>query len=247
MGGSWYKKCGEPGDSNFEHIWFEGRQACKLTAESITTTIGRESTTAGAQTSSVTTEPITTAIGRVCSKCGTNTKSGKLSCCAPGGSWFKQCGNSENSEHTWLEGIQACELGTETSSVTTEPIKTATGRVCPKCGNKNNSGKLSCCTPGGSWFKKCGNSENSEHTWLEGIQACSDFDSKSSSGAHRQVVLPHKQNAGKKSSNIRKGSVAPHQTVGYVDARVSGTDSNNKLAKLIAFTSLLTTVLHIQI
>ena len=143
--------------------------------------------------------------------------------------------------------LMSITVGTETSSVTTEPITTATGRVCPKCGTKNNSGKLSCCTPGGSWFKKCGNSENSEHTWLEGIQACSDFDSKSSSEAHRQVVLPHKQNAGKKLSNIRKGSVAPQQTVGYVDARVSATDSNNKLAKLIAFTSLLTTVLHIQI
>jgi len=60
-------------------------------------------------------------------------------------------------------------------------------------------------------------------------------------------VLPHKQNAGKKLSNIRKGSVAPQQTVGYVDARVSATDSNNKLANLIAFTSLLVTILHIQL
>jgi len=237
-----------------------------VAAESITTANGRVSTTAGAQTSSVTTAPITTVIGRVCPKCGTKKDSGKPSCCVPGGSWFKKCGNAgdSNFEHTWLEGIQACEpgaqtssvaaesittaigrvsttAGAQTSSVTTEPITTAIGRVCPKCGTNTKSGKLSCCAPGGSWFKKCGNSENSEHTWLEGIQACSDFDSKSSSGAHRQVVLPHKQNAGKKSSNIRKGSVAPHQTVGYVDARVSGTDSNNKLAKLIAFTSLLTT------
>ena len=28
-GGAWYKNCGEPGDSNFDHTWFEGIKACK--------------------------------------------------------------------------------------------------------------------------------------------------------------------------------------------------------------------------
>ena len=51
-----------------------------------------------------------TAIGRICFKCGTIKKSGKLSCCARGGSWFKNCGDSGDSkfEHTWVEGVQAC-------------------------------------------------------------------------------------------------------------------------------------------
>merc|ERR1719482_2005319 len=108
-----------------------GTETSSVTAESITNVIGRVSTAAGTQTSPVTTEPITTATGRVCPKCGTKKDSGKLSCCSPGGSWFKKCGSSanSNSEHTWLEGIQACELtaGTETSSVTTESITTAIG------------------------------------------------------------------------------------------------------------------------
>ena len=45
-----------------------------------------------------------------CSKCGTIKKSGQLSCCAPGGAWFQNCGNGANSnlDHTWFEGIQAC-------------------------------------------------------------------------------------------------------------------------------------------
>ena len=28
-GGTWFKKCGDPGDSNFEHTWDEGMKACK--------------------------------------------------------------------------------------------------------------------------------------------------------------------------------------------------------------------------
>ena len=52
-----------------------------------------------------------TTIGSICSKCDTIKKSGKLSCCAPGGSWFKNCGASGNSntEYTWFEGVQACK------------------------------------------------------------------------------------------------------------------------------------------
>ena len=45
-----------------------------------------------------------------CRKCGTFKKSGKSSCCAPGGAWFNNCGNSGSSKfaHTWSEGMQAC-------------------------------------------------------------------------------------------------------------------------------------------
>ena len=28
-GGDWFNKCGDPGDSKFDHTWFEGIQACK--------------------------------------------------------------------------------------------------------------------------------------------------------------------------------------------------------------------------
>ena len=45
-----------------------------------------------------------------CPKCGIVKKSGKLSCCARGGAWFKQCGDAGDStfDHTWVEGIQTC-------------------------------------------------------------------------------------------------------------------------------------------
>ena len=29
-GGDWFKQCGDVGDSNFDHTWTEGVQACKL-------------------------------------------------------------------------------------------------------------------------------------------------------------------------------------------------------------------------
>ena len=28
-GGAWFNQCGDVGDSNFDHTWFEGKEACK--------------------------------------------------------------------------------------------------------------------------------------------------------------------------------------------------------------------------
>ena len=55
---------------------------------------------------------VTTApMSPICPICGSFKKSGKASCCGPGGSWFGNCGGAgnEKSGHTWHEGIQACE------------------------------------------------------------------------------------------------------------------------------------------
>ena len=60
-------------------------------------------------TSTVAESVITSAM--TCSKCGTFTKSGRVSCCAPGGAWFKMCGGGGNAnvEHTWIEGLHVCK------------------------------------------------------------------------------------------------------------------------------------------
>ena len=34
-GGSWFKKCGDSGDDNFEHTWFEGITACKTKSKRV--------------------------------------------------------------------------------------------------------------------------------------------------------------------------------------------------------------------
>ena len=46
-----------------------------------------------------------------CPKCATSKKSAKLSCCARGGAWFKNCGNVGDAQfdHTWAEGVQVCK------------------------------------------------------------------------------------------------------------------------------------------
>ena len=64
--------------------------------------------TTAARTSTIAT--VTDASQSICPKCGTK-KSGKPSCCAPDGAWFKNCGTDGDTQfdHTWLEGEQACE------------------------------------------------------------------------------------------------------------------------------------------
>ena len=46
-----------------------------------------------------------------CPKCASTKKSGRHSCCARGGAWFKNCGYAGETKfgHTWAEGIQACQ------------------------------------------------------------------------------------------------------------------------------------------
>ena len=53
----------------------------------------------------------TTLTVSACPRCGTIAKSGQMSCCGRGGSWFKSCGGAGNTklQHTWYEGIQACK------------------------------------------------------------------------------------------------------------------------------------------
>ena len=53
-----------------------------------------------------------------CPKCGTIKKSAKRSCCARGGAWFKNCGDAGDPrfDHTWTEGIQACQSSARSAS-----------------------------------------------------------------------------------------------------------------------------------
>merc|ERR1719201_2287290 len=55
---------------------------------------------------SINTLPFTSTVDRTirCTRCGTFRKSGRVSCCAPGGAWFKSCGgglSSKNVHHRW--------------------------------------------------------------------------------------------------------------------------------------------------
>ena len=116
-GGTWFKKCGNPGDAKFDHTWFDGIQACKSKFMSrvdsyiIYFTVSMLS---DGQTPDVTTaSPVvaTDSPAVACPKCGTIKKSGQRSCCVRGGTWFKKCGNPGDAkfDHTWFDGIQTCK------------------------------------------------------------------------------------------------------------------------------------------
>ena len=46
-----------------------------------------------------------------CPNCGTFRKSGRVSCCAPGGAWFKHCGGlgTSNVDYSWDDGVATCK------------------------------------------------------------------------------------------------------------------------------------------
>merc|ERR1712025_496443 len=126
-----------------------------------------------------------TSANKACSKCGKFTKSGKVSCCAPGGA-----ANSKF-EYSWIEGVEACKP-TDTTTIV------ASG--CLACGTIQKSGKLSCCARGGSWFGDCGATRNAKvkHTWYEGIQACKERQ-------HKTAVLAQQRNEVQQYSNASSG------------------------------------------
>ena len=61
----------------------------------------------------------TTAVTSICPKCGITKKSGIMSCCGRGGSWFGNCGGirDTNIGHTWYEGLQACKAQAQSKAV----------------------------------------------------------------------------------------------------------------------------------
>ena len=200
-----------------------------------------------------------------CSKCGTVKKTGKLSCCARGGTWFEKCGDTEDPkfEHTWAEGIQACnELASAPQSAEqghgqkvifvsalpgfTEPPVTVThpstaNPVCPKCGVDEVCGKLSCCARGGAWFQNCGDAgdTHSDHTWLEGFQACSELASSTLLGEQErgQSTRPKPINNATTRSIGRRYIVVPPRDYAPAEGARNSEDGV-KLGGLFALVSL---------
>jgi len=123
-----------------------------------------------------------------CPKCGKFKKSGRASCCAPGGTWFKNCGSAGNNKvaYKWTDGANACKPKVQPAATT----KAASSNTCAVCGSVKKSRKKSCCGRGGSWFRNCGSAGNKKfgHTWFEGIQVCKNQWSKRSAAASYQLM-----------------------------------------------------------
>ena len=82
--------------------------------------------------------------------------------------------NSER-EDVFRRPITERELITSTLITTSSIAPTiANTMTCPKCGTFEKSGRVSCCAPGGAWYKNCGGAgnRNVDHKWFEGVEAC---------------------------------------------------------------------------
>merc|ERR1711927_134877 len=116
-----------------------------------------------------------------CPKCSKFKKSGRVSCCAPGGAWYDNCGvaGNANVRHSWFDGVDSCKPTTKHMSP-----------VCPTCGIMKKSGRLSCCGRGGSWFGNCGSAGSGKlyHTWYEGVHPCKTL-------AHSKAAIGRQANA----------------------------------------------------
>ena len=84
----------------------------------------------------------------LCSECATMKKSGKRSCCARGGSWFKNCGGTGDThfDHTWLEGIRACEVVLD-SNVVESALRATPHRVGGTDPSLNSTQAVQIATP----------------------------------------------------------------------------------------------------
>merc|ERR1712032_670066 len=63
------------------------------------------------------------------------------------------------------------ELIVRGASTTPAATPAANAMECPKCGKFGKSGRVSCCAPGGAWFKKCGSSKNKKTFSTSGPKA----------------------------------------------------------------------------
>ena len=84
-----------------------------------------------------------TTISSACLKCGITKKSGKMSCCGRGGSWFGNCGSARdtNTDHTWHEGLQACKAQTQSKLVVSQQFSAQQGENGPSNSEDDTNSK----------------------------------------------------------------------------------------------------------
>ena len=120
-------------------------------------------------------------------------------------------------------------------------------KECPTCAKMKKSGKLSCCARGGAWFKNCGDSDDTKvnHTWTEGIQACSNvvgyISVKSSlqTKFHDEGVMTHAHN----NAAPRRINTSRPDSQSYVDKmKVGGCDGVLRLSVCICFVFIISSL-----
>ena len=111
--------------------------------------------------------------------------------------------------------------------------------VCPKCGVIAKSGKNSCCSRGGAWFRNCGgtgNTKQARHTWYEGIRACNTRGAQLKAASGQRLQQPHSPSD---SSNAVKRDA---RTFAFASANTSTPIIRVKVTTIIPATITTTTV-----
>ena len=72
----------------------------------------------------------------------------------------------------WLARWRMASTSTTTSLTT--PDIAPTDIICLNCGIFKKSRRVSCCAPGGAWYRNCGGDGNRNlvHSWLQGVETC---------------------------------------------------------------------------
>ena len=117
---------------------------------------------------------------------------------------------------------------------------TSVSPACSECGIIRKSGKMSCCSRGGSWFGNCGSPGDAkfEHTWHEGIQACDGRQARAVVGQKLNAFLPKSNtsfnDANKGADMDPKGAVMTVYTLTFTPANTSIQIKNSKLNNVSA-------------
>ena len=113
--------------------------------------------------------------------------------------------------------------------------------TCAKC-VVNKAGKSTCCARGGSWFKRCGKTDDSkfEHTWDEGIKACEKPDS---GVAQAQAMLSNQTNNIHQQQNGRQNSISTGSINKVDETRTVNCRGFVRLSNAIEIISLFLTLM----
>ena len=142
-----------------------------------------------------------------------------------------------------VSGVEVVSCVHLTSVCISTPAVTATriALECPKCAVIKKSGELSCCAPGGAWFKNCGTSGNSntEHTWVEGVQACKGVVGLFSGNAEAQFIVMNQTTTAQQLSDVEKQTIDPTLATHLYNAHTKNSKDNDQLSYIVVFTNVL--------
>ena len=121
---------------------------------------------------------------------------------------------------------------------------------CSKC-TASKAGKQSCCSPGGAWFKKCGDAGDVrfDHTWTEGIQACKDMVVPSAVNSRAMslveaIAYPLKTVQSSESTHHRMINIS-HPGV-MPDGGTSGFETSVGFTRIVVFNCVSCIILYLQ-